>query len=289
MLADLHVHTTYSHQTIFFYDGVDPPEEMVRAAKRRGLEAVAITDHDSCAGIERAREEGRRIGVVVIPGCEVSSRQGHILAYGIEEQIPPGLSVEETVERIHEAGGIAVAAHPFSGFGVSLMFDVLDAPFDAVEVWNASVMDWWQNALAEKLAARLGVPGTAGSDAHSVEMVGYGVVDLPEGDADDLIEAIRKGDMRVVRREIIPLTVRARWLRRRAEMNREYTREYLRSTRKTTPIAFLYSFLLRLPPFFDYVYIPPAALFLYAMRRLSKKKYKELSSILRELAGQQPI
>ncbi len=289
MLADLHVHTTYSHQTIFFYDGVDPPEEMVRAAKRRGLGAVAITDHDSCAGIERARKEGRQIGVVVIPGCEVSSRQGHILAYGIEEQIPPGLSAEETVERIHEAGGIAVAAHPFSGFGVSLMFDVLDAPFDAVEVWNASVMDWWQNALAEKLAARLGVPGTAGSDAHSAEMVGYGVVDLPEGDADDLIEAIRKGDVRVVRREIIPLPVRARWLRRRAEMNREYTREYMRRAKKMLPLAFIYSFLLRLPPFFDYVYIPPAALFLYAMRRLSKKKYKEFSSILRELVGQQPI
>lgn len=285
----MHLHTHYSHQTIFFYDGVDTPETMVRAAKRAGLDAVAITDHDSMKGIPRAVEEGKRLGVLVIPGCEISSRSGHILAYGITEEIPPNLSAEETIERIHEQGGVAVAAHPFSGFGVSLMFDALELPFEGVEVWNASVMDAWQNALAEKLADHMGAAKLAGSDAHSREMVGYGITELPEGDVDDVIEAIRRGETRVVRRELVPLMARAAWLKRRAEMNKEYTREYMRRSKKLLPIAYLYVFLLKLPPFFDYVYLPPAMLLLSLLRRLSKKRYAELSTALRELAKQQPL
>ncbi len=289
MLADMHVHTRYSHQTIFFYDGVDTPETMVKAAKHAGLDAVAITDHDSLKGIRRAVEEGKRQGILVIPGCEVSSRSGHILAYGITEEIPPNLSAEETIERIHEQGGVAVAAHPFSGFGVSLMFDTLELPFDGVEAWNASVMDTWQNSLAEKLADHMGVAKLAGSDAHSKEMVGYGVTELPEGDVDDVIEAIRRGETYVFRRGIIPLIVRARWLKRRAELNKEYTREYLRRSKGLIPLAYLYIFLLKLPPVFDYVYLPPAVLTLSLLRRLSKKRYVELSTALREMAKQQPL
>ncbi len=289
MLADMHVHTRYSHQTIFFYDGVDTPETMVKAAKHAGLDAVAITDHDSLKGIRRAVEEGKRRGILVIPGCEVSSRSGHILAYGITEEIPPNLSAEETIERIHEQGGVAVAAHPFSGFGVSLMFDTLELPFDGVEAWNASVMDTWQNSLAEKLADHMGVAKLAGSDAHSKEMVGYGVTELPEGDVDDVIEAIRRGETYVFRRGIIPLIVRARWLKRRAELNKEYTREYLRRSKRLIPLAYLYVFLLKLPPVFDYVYLPPAVLILSLLRRLSKKRYVELSTALREMAKQQPL
>ncbi len=289
MLADMHVHTRYSHQTIFFYDGVDTPETMVKAAKHAGLDAVAITDHDSLKGVRRAVEEGKRQGILVIPGCEVSSRSGHILAYGITEEIPPNLSAEETIERIHEQGGVAVAAHPFSGFGVSLMFDTLELPFDGVEAWNASVMDTWQNSLAEKLADHMGVAKLAGSDAHSKEMVGYGVTELPEGDVDDVIEAIRRGETYVFRRGIIPLIVRARWLKRRAELNKEYTREYLRRSKGLIPLAYLYIFLLKLPPVFDYVYLPPAVLTLSLLRRLSKKRYVELSTALREMAKQQPL
>ncbi len=289
MLADMHVHTRYSHQTIFFYDGVDTPETMVKAAKHAGLDAVAITDHDSLKGVRRAVEEGKRQGILVIPGCEVSSRSGHILAYGITEEIPPNLSAEETIERIHEQGGVAVAAHPFSGFGMSLMFDTLELPFDGVEAWNASVMDTWQNSLAEKLADHMGVAKLAGSDAHSKEMVGYGVTELPEGDVDDVIEAIRRGETYVFRRGIIPLIVRARWLKRRAELNKEYTREYLRRSKGLIPLAYLYIFLLKLPPVFDYVYLPPAVLTLSLLRRLSKKRYVELSTALREMAKQQPL
>ncbi|HLE75655.1 MAG TPA: PHP domain-containing protein, partial [Candidatus Bathyarchaeia archaeon] len=93
--VDLHVHTVYSR------DSLITPEDLVFYAKKRGLTAVAVTDHDRVDG---AIKIARETDFLIIPGIEVSSRNGHIVALNVQEPVPRGLSADETVDRIHEAG-----------------------------------------------------------------------------------------------------------------------------------------------------------------------------------------
>src|SRR3972149_8625567 len=96
--VDLHVHTVYSR------DSLITPEDLVFYARKRGLTAVAVTDHDRVDGALKIAKEA---DFLIIPGIEVSSRNGHVLGLNVQESIPKGLSVDETVDRIHAAGGLA--------------------------------------------------------------------------------------------------------------------------------------------------------------------------------------
>ena len=126
--ADLHVHTIHSR------DSLITPKDLVFYAKKRGLTAVAITDHDT---IEGALKIAKETDFLIIPGIEVSSRSGHIIGLNLQEPVPKGLSPDETVDKIHEAGGIAVACHPFAIFKGSIG-EHASAKFDAIETINAS-------------------------------------------------------------------------------------------------------------------------------------------------------
>jgi len=110
----------------------------------------------------------------------VSSAEGHIVALGIDREIPRGMSVQDTIDAIHAAGGYAFAAHPYrwwSGLGER---NTLAYPFDGVEAMNARSIPSANRRSAE-LAARIGKPVTAGSDAHSPGRIGWGHVILPDG------------------------------------------------------------------------------------------------------------
>ncbi|MEM3673778.1 MAG: CehA/McbA family metallohydrolase [Candidatus Bathyarchaeia archaeon] len=182
---DLHVHTHYS------YDAIIKPEELVFYVKKCGLDGIAITDHDT---IEGAIKMAGTTDCLVIPGIEVTSLDGHVIGLNIEEQIPPKLSVAETVDRIHEAGGIAVACHPSAFFKESLGKHT-NAKFDAVEVINSSSIPFNRSVKrSQKITSILGVVKVAGSDAHYGPEIGcaYTVVDA-ELDTDKIVKAISKG------------------------------------------------------------------------------------------------
>jgi predicted metal-dependent phosphoesterase TrpH len=160
---------------------------MIEAAISKGLGGMIITDHDSVRGGLVGKETARRYkDFKVIPGAEVTSRSGHILAIGIQANVPKGLSVEETVEKIHDLGGIAVASHPFSSrVRPSLGEECLRT--DGVEVFNATNLGH-SNSRARALARAHSRPGTAGSDAHWTKTVGNaGIV------CDNPVEDIVKG------------------------------------------------------------------------------------------------
>ena len=129
--ADLHVHTIYSH------DSLITPKDLVFYAKKRGLTAVAITDHDT---VEGALKIAKETDFLIIPGIEVSSRNGHIVGLNLQEPVEKGLSSDETVDKIHEAGGLAVACHPFALFKGSLGKPT-NAKFDAIETINARLRE----------------------------------------------------------------------------------------------------------------------------------------------------
>ncbi len=177
---DLHVHSCCS-------DGIPCPKEIVKAAVRKGLNGVAITDHNTLKGGLKAKEyvSGEKLDFVVIVGEEIRTVEGDVLAYGIEKEIEKGLSLTETLEKIWEQGGIAVAAHPFSLIGrVGIGRKLFTVKFDAVEVMNSrSTARLNDKALAA--AKKVGLPGIAGSDAHSILELGNAYTLFEADDASD--------------------------------------------------------------------------------------------------------
>ena len=183
--ADLHVHTIYSH------DSLITPKDLVFYAKKRGLTAVAITDHDT---IEGALKIAKETDFLIIPGIEVSSRNGHIVGLNLQEPIQKGLSSDETVDKIHEAGGLAVACHPFALFKGSLGKHT-NAKFDAIETMNASAFPFNRcTKKAQEIADSFGIPCVAGTDAHYGPAIGYAytLIDA-EPQVDAISKAITKG------------------------------------------------------------------------------------------------
>ncbi len=188
MRIDLHIHTKYST------DGREEIKDIVRYAKKIGLGGIAITDHTSIKGWKEAVSLGKERGLVIIRGEEVSSSEGHILAYGISDFIEKGLSPEETVEKIRENGGVAVAAHPYrlsNGVGERVVRRV---DFDAIEGMNAR-SPYFVNQKGIRLAREIGRPITGGSDSHLLRELGraYAIFTDEAGNSDEVVDAIAKG------------------------------------------------------------------------------------------------
>ena len=186
---DLHLHTTRS------VDSSVTLEDAVRRVKEQGLDGFAVTDHDSIAEIPGGFSQDNDI--IVVPGMEVSADGGHVLAFSIQEQIPMGLPIPETVDRIHAQGGIAVIAHPYSVFRTWVdSSEIEGAGFDCVEVINAHQLPFGYTLAKNRgLAERLGLPQTGGSDAHIPRTVGraYTILESESGDVEGVLRALRDG------------------------------------------------------------------------------------------------
>ncbi|MBD3387933.1 MAG: PHP domain-containing protein [Candidatus Altiarchaeales archaeon] len=187
MLFELHVHSSYS-------DGKPTPKEILEYAGSR-LDGIALTDHDEIAGALEALEHAGD-DFTVIPGAEVSSVEGHILALGVTELVPRDLSAAETVDRIHGLGGLAVAAHPYDVRRAALGDLILKLPFDAVEVVNGHTFGNKKDPV--KVCREAGLPMVGGSDAHILSEVGSVTVEF-DG---DWRNAIKKGNVTIDSRNI---------------------------------------------------------------------------------------
>jgi predicted metal-dependent phosphoesterase TrpH len=180
---DLHVHTCYSR------DAVTTLKEVVTYSKKRGLDGVAITDHDTIVGATKLQNSD----LIVISGIEITTLNGHLLALNVTTPIPPKLDINETIQIIHEAGGIAVAPHPTAIHRSAPSRHT--ASYDAIEVLNSADIPFqFLTYLNQKLATRLSLPQTAGSDSHYGPEIGaaYTVI-AADPDVDEIIRAIKKG------------------------------------------------------------------------------------------------
>ena len=195
---DLHVHSFFSA------DGVSSPEDLVAAARAAGLNGFAITDHNTCEAVDYMvsrglmRADGQPVdGFLVIPGIEVTTADGHLLCLGCT--LPSslkGLPSAEVCRLAKEAGGIAVAPHPYDLFRAGIRESVLDTlPLDGLEVFNAATTLKRHNRKAYDYAQRRGLPMTAGSDAHHAGAVGVActIVETDDFSACGVIEAMRRG------------------------------------------------------------------------------------------------
>jgi len=201
-LADLHLHTIYS------YDGTASVPAVLRRAKEIGLDVIAITDHDEIDGALEAVQLASHYGVEVIPGIEITTAEGDLLALFITQKVDAGLSLIETILRVRELGGICIAPHPMaSGMGMkslnvrsiikALRNQEVANTLIGIEAYNGTALDRVSNHYAHLLAVRLGVSQTGSSDAHVLEAIGLGATEFQGKTAADFRSALQSGETKV--------------------------------------------------------------------------------------------
>jgi len=187
--TEFHCHTIYSK------DSLTPPNSLVESCRRKGIDRVVITDHNTIAGAQAAQVlDPER----VIVGEEIMTAKGEILASFVTEEVPAMLSPEETIKRLHEQGAFISVSHPFDTLrnGGWKEDDLLEiVPWvDAIEVYNSRCMLPSFNARALDFAHRHNLAGTVGSDAHAAFELGRSVLLLePFENPEELRRVIRSG------------------------------------------------------------------------------------------------
>jgi hypothetical protein len=195
--CELHAHSNLS-------DGLDSVEELLQEAVKRGIQAISITDHDTLDGTLRALEIVERVEMplIIIPGYELSAKEGHLLVFGEEKNLKimeKGIEIKEAAEELKKKNCITVLAHPYQFYrdGTPSPSKVVSW-VDAVEVFNSrSVLSFFNN-LAFNLAKKHGKSCVAGSDAHSKEGIGFGVTIVDtELSAKKVLQEIKDGKTKI--------------------------------------------------------------------------------------------
>jgi predicted metal-dependent phosphoesterase TrpH len=191
-LADLHLHTLAS-------DGLIDARDLVDFVERHtDLDVIAVTDHDeTSAGLEASEWAARqRYRVQVVPGVEVTTREGHMLALFISERPPALRTLRQTAEWVRERGGLCIAPHPFTRWTHSLSASALAACVAVpgllcgVEVLNASLAGRASRSRALAYAAEHGLAQVGSSDAHMVAMIGLARTRFEGSTAEELRVAL---------------------------------------------------------------------------------------------------
>lgn len=187
--VEFHCHTTFSK------DSLTRPADLVRAARQKGLNRVIVTDHNTITGALAAQALDPEL---VIVGEEIMTTRGEILAAFVTEEVPPGLSPQETICRLRAQGAFISVSHPFDVMrgGHWRLGDLLEIlPWvDAIETFNARCWRAAYNARAQDFARARNIPGTVGSDAHTTRELGRATLMLPRfEDGHSLSGVIRQG------------------------------------------------------------------------------------------------
>lgn len=188
MHFDLHIHSNYSTDSNLAID------DILKQAVKIGLDGIAICDHNTVEGslvaIQRARE--LNLPLLVIPGIEISTSEGHLIVLGIRENIQPGLQVLETINIAGKKGGVVIAPHPFKKNSIG--FASKEA--DAIETFNSRCL-FGENEKAKQMAFELEKPEVGGSDSHLLSTIGLGFTEIDAlPDENSVLESIRKGKTR---------------------------------------------------------------------------------------------
>ena len=189
---DSHIHSEYSA------DSNSKIDYILEYAKRRNIDVIAISDHNTVDGTPEVLRKTKNTDILAIPSIEISSTDGHILGFGCEENIPKGLTPEDTIDRIHDLGGLAIIPHPYCFYRHGLLHKraYKDLKIDAIETKNARFIAGYCNNKAKKLSKKENLPSLGASDAHYWKFVGdcYSLIDA-EKDIDSILKAIVKNNV----------------------------------------------------------------------------------------------
>ena len=189
--ADLHVHTDYS------MDCTTPLEKLIDRCYETGINCIAVADHGTAEGAIKLK--GMAPFRVIIAE-EILTPHGEIMGMFLQESIPSGLSVEQTIAQIRKQGGLVCIPHPFDSFRHSALdsqvIETIVDQIDIIEVFNSRAPLIRSLTKAEIFADKHGIAKSAGSDAHSPSEIGNAYVEMPEFDGkDDFIQALAKGNI----------------------------------------------------------------------------------------------
>ncbi len=192
ILADLHIHTCYSS------DCATTPEELMAACEECGLEAIAVTDHNTIKGaLAVAALAPAHIHVII--GEEIKTTRGEVIGLYLSEEIPRGLSFEETIREIKNQGGLVYVPHPFDPLHLTPTYKLLAsnaADIDIIEVYNPRITFTSFNEKAKRLALKYDIPGGAGSDCHVLQGVGTAMLSLHQFKTpSELLASLRGADI----------------------------------------------------------------------------------------------
>jgi hypothetical protein len=241
MKFEIHCHSCYSRGSKIPTEGIPRPGDIVRHAKSIGLSGIAITDHGTIKSWKPASDEAKRQGIMFIPAVELQTREGHLIALGINEPVENLLGFAESVEKIRDAGGIAVAPHPFDIRGEGVRMLAKEA--DAVEIFNSLNLDLVANRMALSKFGKSPIPKVVGSDAHTLKMIGRSVNIMEANDIDSVLKAIVKGRV-TWETGYISLDEVIDWARERLGASKEEVMAYARSN-YSAPKAWLYRKMLK--------------------------------------------
>ncbi|MBW2061065.1 MAG: PHP domain-containing protein [Deltaproteobacteria bacterium] len=200
MRVDLHIHT--SPRSLCSH--IDPPD-LIQEVKRLGLDGFCLTEHQVIWDPHEVDELARDEGIKIFRGNEITTNQGDILVFGYEEDLQGVVPIKVLHNKVREANGFMIAAHPFRGFktfGIGQLKMNVDQAckrkvfqyIDSIEVRNGKLNEQ-ENDMASQVAERLGLPGTAGSDAHNLDEVGkwITVFERDVQNEQELMEELRAG------------------------------------------------------------------------------------------------
>jgi len=188
-LIEFHCHTNASK------DSLTQPADLIAAARRKGIDRLIITDHNTIAGARAARALDPEL---IIVGEEIMTTRGEILATFVTEEIPAGLTPQEVIQRLKDQGAFISVSHPFDqlrsgGWEETDLLEILPS-VDAVEVYNSRCMFPSFNREARRFAEKHNIPGTVGSDAHAAFEVGRSLMRLEPFDGpEEMRKVIRSG------------------------------------------------------------------------------------------------
>ena len=190
MKIDFHTHSYYSK------DALCSPKSLIKAALEKGLDGIALTDHNTTKGWDDALKAAKELGAVVVLGEEIKIKKqgktvGEVLGYFLKEEIDPqGKSVEEIITEIKAQGGIAIIAHPFHRKKPFKELEKHKHSVDGIEVFNARSQSEKGNQKALRFAQENNLATTAGSDAHSCFEVGKAFIEAEAENQEELKQAI---------------------------------------------------------------------------------------------------
>lgn len=190
---DLHVHSE-SRGKVFI-----TAEWLRDSMIKNKLDGVAITNFFGISHALKVKQEIK--DRIVIVGQEIHTKDGHITGLGLKERIDDFQSAQETIDRIHEQGGIAVAVHPF--FYLGLGRKVMSLPIDAIESYNGLAgFSFIHNYLAKNAARKLKIPGLSSSDTTDPRFIGYSHTEVLTDEPCSILETIRSGKLKLFKKAI---------------------------------------------------------------------------------------
>lgn len=172
---EFHCHTHASK------DSLTQPADLIKTARRKGLDRLVITDHNSILGAKAAQQLDPEL---VIVGEEIMTTRGELLAAFVKEEIPEGLTPQETIKILKEQGAFISVSHPFDtlrkgGWKKNDLLEITEQ-VDAIEIFNSRCTNPIFNVQAKQFAEKYNLAGTVGSDAHAAFEVGTSVILLDQ-------------------------------------------------------------------------------------------------------------